>query len=257
MTRSSHRPKAGILVVPAAIALLAACGQPAAPGTAPTPGGSATPTAGATAGTAGATSTGAAPSGAVTVAPVTSGDVTLSAAMGIGFAQYPADPAIRRLPGLVVDYTVRNDGSSPVLAHDMVPSSLGGAALPAQIDPEHAWVFMADRVLRVSKQGFPTTVSFVAAPVTGVREIPAGGTLSGRAVVAVPLRLDVPPREFAAPRAAVPAAPERWQFCIQVEPALSVPLRPWAADPAVLAAPVSPPEPGELICTAEVPLHLP
>jgi len=257
MTPSSHRPKGGVLVAAAAIALLAACGQPAGPGSAPPPTAPATPPTAPTDEVAGTAPSGSTLERAVTVAPVRSGNVTLTATMGIGFAQYPDDPAIRRLPGLVVDYTVQNHGSSPVLAHDMVPSSLGGAALPAQIDPEHAWVFMADRVLRVSKQGFRATVSFVAAPVTGVRKVPAGGTLSGRAVVPVPLRLDVPPREFDAPRSPVPAAPERWQFCIQVEPASSVPLRPWAADPGVLAAPVSPPEPGELICTAAVPLHLP
>jgi hypothetical protein len=191
------------------------------------------------------------------MAPVTNGDVTLSATMGIGFAEYPDDPGIRRMPGLVVEYTVTNAGSVALVAHDRVPHGLGSATLPDEIDPEHAWAFMEGDVLRVSKQGFDPAVAFFAAPVTGTREVPAGGTLSGRAVVGVPVELDVPGDEFHAARSPVRTSGNRtWQFCLHVEP-MPASTHPSDADPTVLVASVSAPEPGELLCTAPTRLVLP
>lgn len=177
--------------------------------------------------------------------------------MGIGFSQYPDDPAIRRRPGLVVEYTVQNSGTQTLVALDRVPDTLGSATLPGEVDPEHAWVFRSGDVLVVSKQGFAPRASFVAAPVIGAREIPPDGTLTGRAVVDVPAQLDVPGAEFTAPRGPVDAEDtSRWQFCLQVVP------RPAGAtvsanDPKVLAVPFTAPKPEELLCTAATPLTLP
>ncbi|MDV3220999.1 hypothetical protein [Intrasporangium sp.] len=243
------------------VGLVTACGQPAGPGDNDGRSGPDVSTTAATSPTAtgagGATTPGAQPT-PVVVPPVTQGDVTLSATMGVGFAQYPDDPGIRRTPGLVVEYTVRNSGTESLVVHDRVPGDLGSSTLPDQIDPEHAWVYMAGDVLRVSKQGFEPTVAFFAAPVTGARQIPAGGMLAGRAVVNVPVELDVPSEEFDAPRSPIETsgAGRVWQFCLHVEPR-SAEAHPSTADPDVLVAPVSAPEPGELLCTAPTPLVLP
>jgi len=154
------------------------------------------------------------------------------------------------MPGLVVDYTLTNTGSAPLVAYDVVPAALGSASLPADLDPEHAWVYVDSGVLRVSKQGFAPApgVRFIAPPATGARALDAGAGLTGRAYAATPPALDVPGPEFDAPRAAVGAEVREWQFCVQVGPR-SGGARPAKSGAGVLEAPVTAPSGTDLVCT--------
>ncbi len=241
LTRPGCHP-AAILLLPG-VALVAACGQPGSPAT--------------SAGASSHSGSGAPPATPSVMAPVRVGDVVLRATMGIGFAQYRDDPAIRRRPGLVVDYTLQHTGARALVALDRVPASLGSSTLPAELNPEHAWVYRSGDVLRVSKQGFDARVRFMAAPVMGARELPPGGTLTGRAVVDVPVVPDLPGEEFTTPRSSADAGrASEWQFCVQLAP------RPSGGTAAgtergVLATPFSAPGPDELVCTATTRLELP
>ena len=69
-----------------------------------------------------------------------------------------------------------------------MPADLGSATLPADVDPEHAWVYEQSGVLRLSKQGFAPApnVRFIAAPVMGGRTIAPGASLTGRAYAVSP-----------------------------------------------------------------------
>ncbi|WP_347350669.1 hypothetical protein [Intrasporangium sp.] len=118
---------------------------------------------------------------------------------------------------LVAEYRVDNSSDHPVVVVDRIPESLGSAAL-GETDPDHAWVVMAGDVVRVTKQSFPIApgVRFVAAPVIGAHVVAPGAGVSGSARVPLPARLDVPGREFEAPREPVDPAATRWQFCVQV-----------------------------------------
>ncbi|OFE17125.1 hypothetical protein BA895_16755 [Humibacillus sp. DSM 29435] len=187
---------------------------------------------------------------------VKAGEVTLSAYMGVGFSQYPAGDGIRRKPGLLVEYTIVNHGQQSLAAYDLVPADLGSAAL-TEVNPEHAWVYLHDRSLRVSKQAFDTApgVDFAAAPVTGIRPLPAGGTLTGRAWAPLPPKLDVPGKNFASPGGRGLALDLfTWQFCVQVGDFAERggPVTDRLAGP--LAAPARAPGPGELLCTVPGPL---
>lgn len=184
------------------------------------------------------------------------GDVSLAATVQIGFAEYPKNPGIRRAPGLVVDYTVRNLGSQTLVAYDVIPGSLGSAALTEELNPEHAWVFMQGGVLRVSKQGFVANVAFIAAPVVGAKKLAAGGSVKGRAFVPMPPKLDVPSDQFRAPREAIAAALTSWQFCLQVEPLAGQP-RTTKSHPDVLEVAVREPSATTLVCTEPQPLVQP
>ena len=186
------------------------------------------------------------------------GDVTLKATMGVGFAQWPDNPGIRRAPSLVVDYSLSNSGPKPLHVFDQIPAGLGSAGLPEELNPEHAWVHMQDGVIRVTKQAFglDPRVNMFAPPAIGVRELAAGGTLKGRAVIPLTPKLDVPDINFTAPRSPIDPAATQWQFCIQVE-AATAPALADAKHPGVLSAPVSAPRPGSLICTAPAPLVQP
>ena len=243
--------------VGAVLVVVAACGQ-AAPSGSVTPAGGASTTGGAPqaggAGTTGATA-GDVPTATQTVHQ---GDVTLTATLTIGFAQYPVDPGIRRRPGLVVEYALTNSGTRQLVAYDRVPDSLGSATLPPDLDPEHAWVYMDAGLVRVSKQGFATApgVAFIAAPVTGARALAPGSTLTGRAYAVSPPELDVPGPDFAAPRTPIDPAASQTRFCVQVGER-SPQMRPSSAQPGVLEAPVTAPSPGELLCTDAVPLLTP
>ncbi|EWS99637.1 hypothetical protein N865_21780 [Intrasporangium oryzae NRRL B-24470] len=226
-----------LAVVPAVlVGVVAACGQ-ATPGGSPTPAGSGA-TDGGGAATASASDGGSAGASGATET-VTVRDVTLTA---------------RPQPGsgsrLVVDYTLTHSGSADLVALDRVPADLGSATLPPDLDPEHAWVYVADGVARVSKQAFAIApgVRFMAAPVTGGRALPPGGTLTGRASVPLPLTLDVPGDSFEAPRDPVGQDVRTWQLCIQVVERTS-PVRPSPDDPETLLVPVTAPEPGRLLCT--------
>ena len=187
---------------------------------------------------------------------VTVGDVRLAAEASVGLATHPADPGVRRMPGLVVEYTLTNAGTTDLVAYDVVPDDLGSGALPADVDPEHAWVYVESGQVRISKQVFSPgpSVRFIAAPVTGVRDLPAGGTLSGRAYVPAPLVLDVPGDDFNAPRAALPADASEFRFCVQVGERTPQ-MRPSKAGGDVLEAPVVAPAGDDLVCTP--PLRIP
>jgi hypothetical protein len=249
MKSSMHRALRGPLhpvrpvVALAAAALLAtsACGQTASPSGTSTPAGGG--------GNTGSTSS-APSSGPAVEQTVTGAGVRLEATMAVGFPQHPAGNGIRRMPGLVVDYTLTNTGSKPLVAYDVVPDDLGSAALPKDVNPEHAWVYVDAGVLRVSKQGFAPArgVRFVAAPMTGARALDAGASLTGRAYAVSPPVLDVPGDSFEAPRAAVAAGVKQWQFCVQVgERTGSV--RAAAVGGGLLEAPVAAPTGDGLVCT--------
>ncbi len=177
----------------------------------------------------------------------TSGAVRLVATAAPGS---PATAGIKAAPGVVVEYTLSNTGSSPLAAYDVVPASLGSAALPADVDREHAWVYAQQGTVRVSKQGFATApnVRFAAAPTMGARALPAGGTLSGRAFVPTPLARAVPGADFTAPNEPLPAAAGSFTFCVQVGPG-GAPMRPSAAVRGVLETPVAAPAADTLVCT--------
>jgi hypothetical protein len=186
------------------------------------------------------------------------GDVTLRAYVSVGFSQYPADPGIRRKPGIVVDYTLSNTGDQQLVAYDRAPEALGSAKLPADLDPEHALVYMDSGVVRVSKQGFGTApgVTFVAAPVIGVRALGPGATLTGRAYAVSPPTLEVPGPDFDAPRDPVDPKATLMQFCVQVGERTAA-MRPSSSAPDVLEGPVTAPGPDDLLCIEAVPLLTP
>ncbi|MEO6997070.1 MAG: hypothetical protein ABI112_03215 [Terracoccus sp.] len=184
------------------------------------------------------------------------GDVTMSAFMGVGFPRFPAGDVIRKKAGLLVAYTLVNGGQRSLAAYDLVPANLGSAAL-SEVNPEHAWVYMHDRSLRVSKQAFDTApgVDFAATPVTGIRLLPAGGTLTGRAWVPLPPKLDVPGKNFSSPGGrGLDLDIFTWQFCVQVGDLAQRGGPVTDATPGPIVAPVSGPAQGELICTTPGPL---
>lgn len=193
-------------------------------------------------------------------------DVTLTALMAVGFAKYPPGPGVRKRAGLAVDYTLVNTGQRSLAAYDRVPDDLGSAAL-GQVNPEHAWVYMSGPVLRVSKQSFDTApnVRFAVAPVTGIRPLPAGGSLTGRAWVPLPPTLDVPGKNFVSPGGRGLALDLfTWQFCVQIGdlaertgPVTDAVPDSAAPGEVVRSAPASAPQAGELICTEPVPLVTP
>lgn len=254
---------------------VAACGQTAAPtgpGTAAgSPGttgvtsrsgttgaGTATPTTGGGSPSAGDTS---APSPTGTEIPVVRtvkvGDLTLTASLGVGFSTEPPGDGIRRRAGMAVEYTLTNSGPTPVAAFDRVPDDLGSAVL-TDINPEHAWVYPSDGVVRVSKQGFgiAPNVNFAAAPVTGIRALPAGATLTGRAWAPTPPALDLPGSEFATPKGTFDAGMNTWQFCVQVGD-YAARGGPATDTDAPTAAPVRAPVGSELLCTDPTSLLIP
>ncbi len=239
-------------VAAAAIATLAlaACGSAASPG-AGSSGGS-TVVGGTMPAPAGSGSGGSGGSGGSSQATGASGGVRLVATAAPGS---PAKAGIKAEPGVVVEYTLSNTGSTPLAAYDVVPASLGSASLPADVDREHAWVYADGGSVRVSKQGFATApnVRFAAAPTIGARTLPAGGTLTGRAFVPTPLALAVPGADFTAPNDPLPAAAGSFSFCVQVGPAGS-PMRPSAAVQGVLETPVAAPAADTLVCTGSLQL---
>jgi hypothetical protein len=180
---------------------------------------------------------------------VTQGDVMLRYTASVGFAQHPADPAVRRGPGTVVDYTVTNTGSRRLVVYDRIPDALGSATLPPDLDPEHGWVFMSSRVVRLSRQGFATApgVRFVAAPVIGARALEPGASLTGRTYAVSPPTLDVPGPDFVAPRDPVDPGATRLQLCVQVGERTAQ-MRPSATLDGVLEAPVVAPGPADIVC---------
>ena len=180
----------------------------------------------------------------------------MSALMGVGFPQFPAGDGIRKKAGLLVEYTLVNHGQQSLAVYDRVPPDLGSAALP-EINPEHAWVYMFDRALRVSKQAFDTApgVDFAATPVTGIRPLPAGGSLTGRAWAPLPPKLDVPGKNFSSPGGrGLDLDIFTWQFCVQVADFAERGGPVTDRAPGSLAAPASGPAQGELLCTDPGPL---
>ncbi|WP_404390350.1 hypothetical protein [Humibacillus xanthopallidus] len=254
------------------LALILVMGSAAACGQA-TPSGGATPAGAGTTGSPGGSASSTAPEtpapetpapGATSArASVTGAGVRLDATFEIGFSEQPVDPGVRRKPGVVVTYTLTREGGGgnaggELVAYDVVPDSLGSAGLPPDVNPEHAWVYADGDAVRISKQSFAAApgVSFIAAPTTGVRVIPASGALEGRAYALSPPELDVPGAEFAAPRDPLPTDPGTWQFCVQVGERLDS-MRPSTALDGVLEAPVRAPEGDELVCTDPVALDAP
>lgn len=185
---------------------------------------------------------------------VTSGAVRLEAAMAPGGPK-PAGTAgagtgIAATGGLVVDYTVTNTGTKPLLAYDVVPQDLGSATVPADVDAKHAWVYEESGVLRLSKQGFSPApnVRFAAAPVMGGHVLAPGASVTGKAYAVSPPTLDVPGESFEAPRTAVDPGVKQWQFCVQVDDRTAQ-ARPAAAGSGVVQAPSVAPQGDELVCT--------
>ena len=212
-----------------AVLVTSACGQ-------------ATPSSG-TATPAGAPGT-AAPSSAPVNQTATAKGVRLEASMA------PGGAGIAAAPGLVVEYSLTNTGSKPLVAYDVVPDDLGSATLSTGVDPRHAWVYEEAGVLRVSKQGFAPApnVRFAAAPVMGGHTVAPGATITGRAYAATPPKLDVPGDSFTAPRAAVDPGVKQWQLCIQVDERAAQ-ARPSAVGGGVVQAASMAPEGDELVCT--------
>ena len=120
---------------------------------------------------------------------------------------------------LVAEYAVTNSSPRPVVVVDRIPTALGSSMLDAaDIDPDHAWVVMAGTVVRVTKQAFPAApgVRFIADPVIGGHVVAPGGVTKGTATAPLPPVLDVPGREFEAPRTPITQTADTWQFCVQV-----------------------------------------
>ncbi len=176
--------------------------------------------------------------------------VQLTVRPGTGTQEFPSEePGKPKQEGIVVEWTVDNGGTVPVQVHDLIPTGLGSATLPADVNPEHAWVFMEDGRIRLSKQGFDVApgVAFVAAPVVGAHVVQPGESLTGRAYAALPLDLDVPTPEFTAPRRPLDPRATEAEFCVQVTTDATG--RPWAADSAVLEVPAGEPAEGQLLCS--------
>ncbi len=151
--------------------------------------------------------------------------------------------AQRAVGRLTVDYTLTNTGAADLVAVDRIPTDLGGASLPADLDPTHAWVLAVDGgVTRISKQGFAVApgVRFAAAPVIGARPLPAGGSLTGSAEVPLPPATDLPGPSFAVPQTKIALSTDRMQVCIQVR-AHTDQDRPSPTDAGVLVTPVAHP----------------
>lgn len=259
---------------------VAACGQTAAPtgpGTAannPGTTGVTSPSVTSPSGTTGAGTTapttgGGSPNAGGTSAPsatgaempvvrtVKVGDLTLTASLGVGFSTEPPGDGIRRRAGMAVEYTIANAGQQSLAVFDRVPDDLGSAVL-TDINPEHAWVYPEAGVVRVSKQAFGIApgVNFAAAPVTGIRALPAGATLTGRAWAPTPPALDLPGPEFATPKGTLGAGLNTWQFCVQVGD-YAARGGPATDTDAPTAAPVRAPTDAELLCTDPTPLLIP
>jgi hypothetical protein len=236
------RPGRGLFALAlGAVLVTSACGQAT-----PSPG-AATP-AGGDGGSATASSTGDAGAGAQTV---TSGGVRLEATMAPGGPEAGATGAgIAASPGLVVDYTLTNTGTKPVLAFDVVPADLGSATLPADVDLKHAWVYEQSGVLRLSKQGFAPgpNVRFAAAPVMGGHTVAPGASITGKAYAVSPPTLDVPGESFEAPRTPVDPGVKQWQLCIQVTDRAAQ-ARPSAVGGGVVEAASTAPQGEELVCS--------
>ena len=237
----------------------AACGQ-ATPSGGSTGAGTVTPAASSTSASDTTSAVTPGPGATSARASATGAGVRLDATFEIGFSQHPVDPGVRRKPGVVVTYTLTRDGAADgeLVAYDVVPDSLGSAGLPPDVNPEHAWVYADGDAVRLSKQSFAAApgVSFIAAPTTGVRVVPAAGTLEGRAYAVSPPELDVPGAEFTAPRGPLPTDPGLWEFCVQVGERLDG-MRPSTTLDGVLEAPVRAPEGDELVCTEPVALDAP
>jgi hypothetical protein len=186
-----------------------------------------------------------------TMPPVTLGDVAMYATLGSGPPGQETAAATGQRTGLVVEYVLVNNGTTPVLVHDRVPSDLGSAKLPADLNPEHAWVFMANGRIRLSKQGFAPApgVRFIAAPVIGARLLGPKQRLTGRAWAPLPVELDVPSTEFDAPRTPIDPRATAWDFCVQLTVGGS--RGPAPADGSVLEVPAAAPNDGELLCSAQ------
>lgn len=270
-----------LLPAPAAIAVMAAglalgaCGQPTsapAPGAASEVGATTQEGSSVPAGPAGTdaptatlgptASPTASPSVALpTVATTKVGDLTLTASMARVLPGAGDVRGTRQRPGLQVEYTLVNGGARSLIAYDLVPAQLGSGTL-GDVDPEHAWVYAAAGVVRLSKQAFDPApnVRFAAPPVTGARPLPAGATLTGRAWAPWPPVLDVPGTTFTAPRGPLPTDAASWQFCVQVTGgAEQVGPAPDAVGgrEAPSAAPARAPQGDELLCTDPVPLPTP
>jgi hypothetical protein len=220
-----------------AVLVTGACGQASPSDSAATPAGgggsaSSTPTGGTTAGSGPMKQT------------VTAGGVRLEAELA------PGGAGIAASSGLVVDYSLTNTGSKPVVAYDVVPDDLGSATLPKDVDPQHAWVYVESGVLRISKQGFATApdVRFAAAPVIGGHTIAPGASVTGKAYAATPPKLDVPGTSFEAPRTLVDPAVKQWQLCIQVDDRATQ-SRPSAVGGGVVEVASMAPEGDQLVCT--------
>ena len=133
-----------------------------------------------------------------------SGGVRLEATMAVGPPAAPREPGRRDAgPGLVVDYTLHE--------HRLAPRSSPTtscrqprlcASLPADLDPEHAWVYADSGVLRLSKQGFRAGAGrpFVGRPRHGraTRSTPGPAHRDGRMPCRRPT-LDVPGRRVRGP----------------------------------------------------------
>lgn len=197
---------------------------------------------------------GATPGGATATSPfsrgtprVTQGNLVLEAVLTSGSSQHPT---AGQQPGLVVEYTISNDGSEPLLVHDRVPPTLGSATLPENLTAERVWVYLSDGRIRLSKQGFAPApgIRFIAAPVMGARLLEPQQRLSGRAWAPLPPTLDVPGAEFDAPRTAIDPKAQEWEFCVHVTAGSKG--RPSDVDASVLEVPATAPGGAELICSS-------
>ena len=186
------------------------------------------------------------------VQTVTSGNVRLEATMApTGHAQ--KGPPGRAWPcarGLVVDYTVTNTGSTPLLAYDVVPQDLGSATLPTGVDVS------ARLGLRAVGRAAPQQAGLRDGARRPLRRRPGhgrprlapGASVTGKAYAVSPPTLDVPGDSFEAPRGAVSPGLKQWQFCVQVDDRAAQ-ARPSAAGGGVLQAAAAAPHGDELVCT--------
>jgi hypothetical protein len=143
----------------------------------------------------------------VPTAPAPTGGVTLDATLSHTSTR------------LVATYTVTNSTHHAELVIDRIPATLGSSRVETDtLDPEHAWVLMADGRVRVTKQAFPIApdTRFSAAPAIGAHVLEPGASLTGTAAAPLPPTLDVPGEEYTVPRTAIDPNATEWQFCVQV-----------------------------------------
>lgn len=138
-------------------------------------------------------------------------------------------PATRPQRGLLIDYSVDNAGSGPVLVNDRIPVAAGSASgREDRVDVLKAFVLPGpDRTVTVAKRTFhqaaaPAGPDFSVMYQASV--LRPGRTVTGRAFIPFPVTASVP--GFASDDGVhdpLPADPAGWRFCLGITPEVYAP----------------------------------